>query len=122
MTTIAPAKSTSKPAPTFTRRMKDGTIFALSSDGVSEYKLTLSPAFCICKGFSYRSRCRHLEAARARYGEPQGCPVCALSPLGLCPSCAAATTKKVFTEVPSWTCIANLYEGCTCPRCAPKGA
>lgn len=97
------ATRTAQSTETLTRRTADGTILALSSAGGVEYRVSLSPASCQCVGFSYRQTCRHLVAAQQRYSEPAGCPVCARSPLGICPSCAPQTVtvgRAVDATVP----------------------
>ena len=91
MTTITRSKSTTRE--TWTRRTPQGDILALSSDGSTIYRVTLAPDACECPGFAWRKTCRHLDAARARYAEPAGCPTCAASPLGVCYSCASAPTS-----------------------------
>lgn len=69
-TTLTRSAKPSTTPKTLTRRATNGTIFALSSDGYTEYAITLAPASCACVGFAQRGSCRHLAAAQARYATP----------------------------------------------------
>ena len=80
MTTATRTKPTTE---TLTRRTSTGLVFALSSDGVTEYRISLDAATCTCTGYAYRGTCRHLVAAQQRYAET-GCAACSASPLGVC--------------------------------------
>jgi hypothetical protein len=79
---------TSKSTPeTLTRRTVDGTIYVLSSDGHTEYRVTVSPLSCAGKGFTFRGQCCHATAAQARYSEPQPdaqpCHACGVMTTGI---------------------------------------
>jgi DNA polymerase/3'-5' exonuclease PolX len=51
----------------------EDTVEVLSSDGVTRYRVTVKgdkATMCECKGFQYRSKCRHLVEAEAKVRKP----------------------------------------------------
>jgi hypothetical protein len=48
-----------------------GAYLVQSSDGETFYQVRLSPQSCQCKGFQYRSKCRHVAAVLAMYQETE---------------------------------------------------
>jgi hypothetical protein len=76
ITSPAPKRTTPKPTKTAVLdKLSDGTVAALSSNGIDLYRVRLDPLECTCPGFRHYGHCYHAEQAQERYGKPVEDPV-----------------------------------------------
>jgi len=107
-----------------THRHPDGTIHALSSDGVTVYTVRLAPTSCSCPAGESGRACYHVRTAKVRYAKPVAAYgeelIAFLTGTG-----AYAPTTEPEPEPPAPAtarpapCQASLYADCDCPRCQP---
>jgi len=115
MATRSQSKSSSAPKVAPVRLNRDGSIHALSSDGITRYVVRLgdSPS-CSCKGFEYYGYCYHLATAQVRFGAFYSAPWAVIVPSTEPEPPTPAASAIAHTKV----CL--LYEDPDCPACGSR--